>query len=196
MSLFTIPAGADFARSLARGLVARIGSGPFELSRCVIYLPTRRAARGFGDAFATVLGGAALLPQFRALGDADEDDLLFDAGSDLVLPPAIAPLRRQLLLAHLVRRWDRASRDGALSFAQSAALARRLAALMDEIATQGCDVTKIAGLAPLPLAAHWQDAGGFLKLLYEAWPGILAAEGKADIAARRDQAIRALAGRL
>jgi ATP-dependent helicase/nuclease subunit B len=205
--LFTIGASAPFAITLAKGLLARLGSAPLArangmgsdplaLSDTTIYLPTRRAARGFGDAFARVLGGAALLPQFRALGDADEDDLLFDADSDVTLPPAVAPLRRQLLLAHLVRRWDATQRSGALSFAQSAALARRLAALMDEIATQGCDPAKIADLAPLPLAEHWQEAGGFLAYLYEQWPGILDAEGRADIAARRDQAIRALAGRI
>ena len=57
-----------------------------------------------------MLGGAALLPQFRALGDADEDDFLFDTASEgLELPPAIAPIRRQLLLAHLIRQWERAA---------------------------------------------------------------------------------------
>ena len=54
------------------------------------------------------MGGAALLPQFRALGDSEEDDLLFDAADG---GPGTAarhpPIRRQLLLAQLVRRWDR-----------------------------------------------------------------------------------------
>ena len=63
------------------------------------------------------------------LGDSDEDELLFDAaGEGLELPPAIAPLRRQLLLAQLVRRWDARRRGGTLSFAQGAALADSLAA--------------------------------------------------------------------
>ena len=194
--LFTIAASAPFAVTLARGLLARLDNDPLALADVTIYLPTRRAARSFGDAFAQVLGGAALLPQFRALGDADEDDLLLDADNAVTLPPAIAPLRRQLLLAHLVRRWDATQRGGALSFAQSAALAHKLAALMDEIATQGCDPAKIADLAPLPLAEHWQEAGGFLAYLYEHWPAILESEGAADIAVRRDQAIRALAKRL
>jgi len=193
--VFTIGASAPFAVTLAKGLLARLDD-PLGLAGATIYLPTRRAARGFGDAFAAVLGGAALLPQFRALGDADEDDLLFDTGGEIALPPAITPLRRQLLLAHLVRRWDAAQRDGALSFAQSAALAKGLASLMDEIATQGGDPAKILDLAPLALAEHWQEAGGFLAHLYESWPAILEAEGRADIAARRDQAIRALSTRL
>lgn len=44
-----------------------------------------------------------------------------------------------MLLAELIREWDRAGRDGTLSFAQAASLADSLAKVMDEIETQGCD---------------------------------------------------------
>src|SRR5262249_43550672 len=143
-SVFTIASSAPFAETLARGLIARLGDDPLGLSSATIYLPTRRAARNFGDAFAKVLGGAALLPQFKPLGDSEEDTLLFDAASDgLELPPAITPLRRQLLLARLIRQWDRAGRDGLLSFAQSAVLADSLAQVMDEVETQGCDLSRL-----------------------------------------------------
>ena len=62
-AVFTIAPSAPFAETLARGLIARQGSDPLALSSATIYLPTRRAARTFGEAFARVLGGAALLPQ-------------------------------------------------------------------------------------------------------------------------------------
>ena len=127
--------------SLAKGLIARLDARPAGRCRAaVIYLPTRRAARGFGEAFAQELGGSALLPQFRALGDSEEDDLVFDAiseGADL--PPAIDPIRRQVLLAALVRRWDAQARGGTLSLAQGLAMADSLAALMDEAERQGAD---------------------------------------------------------
>ena len=102
--IFTVAASAPFGETLARGLLERVEVGPFALSEVTIYLPTRRAARSFGEAFARVLGGAALLPQFRALGDSEDDDFLFDTVSEgLELPPAIPPIRRQLLLATLIR---------------------------------------------------------------------------------------------
>ena len=105
--IFTIPASAPFGETLARGVLERVERQAFALSETIIYLPTRRAARNFGEAFARVLGGAALLPQFRALGDSDEDDFLFDTiAEDLDLPPAITPIRRQLLLAALIRQWS------------------------------------------------------------------------------------------
>ena len=94
-AVFTIAASAHFAESLARGLLRRAGDDPLVLSSATIYLPTQRAARTFGEAFARVMGGAALLPQLKPLGDSDEEDLLFQAAADgLETLPAIAPLRR------------------------------------------------------------------------------------------------------
>ncbi|HKB97054.1 MAG TPA: double-strand break repair protein AddB, partial [Rhizomicrobium sp.] len=194
-AVFTIAPSAPFAETLARGLIAR--ANPLALSSAIIYLPTRRAARNFGDAFANVMGGAALLPQFRPLGDSEEDDLLFDAASEgLELTPAIAPLRRQVLLARLIRQWDKAGRGGLLSFAQSAALADSLAKVMDEVETQGCDLSRLKDLAPAGLAEHWEGVSRFLGLLRDQWPAILASEKAMNPAARRIQTLRALAGRL
>ncbi|MBA2590704.1 MAG: double-strand break repair protein AddB, partial [Alphaproteobacteria bacterium] len=196
-SVFSIRPSAHFARELARGLIARAGDDPLALSSAVIYLPTRRAARGFGDAFAAVLGGAALLPQFRPLGDSDEEELLFDAASEgLELAPAIAPLRRQLLLARLVRQWDRAGSGGNLSFAQCAALADSLAKVMDEVENQGCDLGQLKDLAPEHLAEHWEGVTRFLDVIRKQWPKILAEEKVLNPAARRAQAMRDLAKRL
>ena len=196
-SVFTIAPSAPFDESLARGLIARLGEDPLALASATIYLPTQRATRTFGEAFARVLGGAALLPQFKPLGDSEEDDLLFQAASEgLDLTQAIKPLRRQLLLARLIRQWDRAGRDGQLSFAQSAVLADSLSKVMDEMETQGCDLSRLDDLAPENLAAHWEGVSHFLRLLREQWPAILAAENAMNPSARRNQDLRALAKRL
>src|SRR6185369_15348946 len=169
-AVFTIAASAAFAETLAKGLIARIGDDPLTLSSAVIYLPTRRAARNFGDAFARVLGGAALLPQFKPLGDSEEDELLL-ADDALELAPAIRPLRRQMLLARLIR-------------------------LMDEVETQDCDLSRWKELAPADLAEHWQGVSHFLGVLQQEWPAIMEAEQAMNPAARRVQALRALANRL
>jgi ATP-dependent helicase/nuclease subunit B len=202
VNLFTIAAGEDFAQSLARGLIARMGHEPLALSRSIIYLPTRRAARGFGESFASLLGGSALLPQFRALGggsggDDEDDELDFDSVSQgMDLPPAIDPVRRQLLLAALIRRWDMAARGGALNAVQALNLGDSLAALMDEVERQGADLGKLKELAPPHLAAHWNDVTGFLELIRDNWPGILKEEGCINPAARRNAALTLLTDRL
>ncbi len=178
-------------------MIARLGTDPLALAAVTIYLPTRRAARSFADVFARVLGGAALLPDFRALGDVDEDEFLFDTDADtLDLAPAIAPMRRQLLLATLIKRWDETRRQGTLGFAQASALARSLAQLMDELETQNADTSRFPDLAPKALAEHWAEVLGFLQIIRDRWPEILIDEGTINPAARRNTALEALAHRL
>ncbi len=199
-NVFTIPAGQAFADVLVQGVLSRcdLEIGPLALADITILLPTRRAARTLSDAFARQLGGAAILPQIRPLGDVDEEELLFDAGQDdLVLPPAIAPARRRLLLASLIAHWDRARNGGAASFgaAQALSLARALAEFIDEAETQQVDLAKLEELADSALAEHWQHVKSFLSLMREEWPKLLTAEGAVNPAERRNLALAALAAR-
>jgi ATP-dependent helicase/nuclease subunit B len=144
-----------------------------------------------------MLGGAALLPNTRPLGDVEEEDFLFDIGADaLTLPPAISPLRRALLLAILVQKWDRKRRGARISFAQAVALARALASFLDEAETQGCDLAELDNLAPQAFAQHWDEVKTFLTIMRDHWPDVLVEEGKMNPAARRNLALRALAKRI
>ena len=67
INLFTIPPGAAFADELARGVLARFSADdPFSLSRALILLPTRRAIRTLGEAFARVAPQqVSVLPRMR-----------------------------------------------------------------------------------------------------------------------------------
>jgi len=195
-NVFTIPAGAPFADTLVRGLLARIDArDPMALSRASIYLPTRRGARTLSENFARAMGGAALLPDIHALGELDEDEFLLDPSAEnLDLLPKIKPIRERMLLARLVLRWDRA-RGGSLNFAQSAALARGLSTFFNEVETQGADLSKLQDLAPAALAGHWAEVKEFLAILHEWWPGVLADEKAMSPAAHRNASLAALARR-
>ena len=72
------------------------------LARVTVLLPTRRACRSLREAFLRASDGRALLlPSLRPLGDLDSDEaLLTAAGAEL--PPAMSPLRRQLMLTRLI----------------------------------------------------------------------------------------------
>ena len=195
--VYTIPASAPFSATLAKGILVRFGGGALDLADTTIYLPTRRAVRSIAEVFAREAGGATLLPEFRALGDVDEDALLLEAPEALELKPAIAPLRRRLLLATLIRRWSHARDGGIMSFGQAAGLAKSLAAVMDETETQGADLEKLKDLAPLALAGHWAGVKAFLEyIIAEEWPKLLLAEDRMSPAAHRNAALRALAGQL
>lgn len=198
-NVFTIGSGAPFAQALADELIRQLDakSDPLALSRATIYVPTRRAVRSLGEIFARSVGGAALLPDIRPLGDIDEDDLLFDAASeDIQLLPAISTVRRRLLLAALISRWQRAKSGDAISFAQASRLAKSLGGFLDEVQTQGADLSGLGGLAPSSLSEYWAEVRQFLALLADEWPALLAAENRQDHVVHRDAALRALAQRL
>src|SRR6185437_14564122 len=82
------------------------------------------------------------------------------------------------------------------SFAHAAALAESLAKVMDDAERQGADLARLDDLAPLALAAHWQNVARFLTLIRDEWPALLAAEKALNPAARRNRALDSLAQRL
>jgi len=200
MNIFAIPAGTAFADQLARGLIeqADMAGDPFALADVTILVPTRRAVRALQESFARSLGGAALLPQIRPLGDVDEDEFLFESDAeDLALPRGIELVRRRLLLASLVERWDRARNEGTstFGFAQAASLARSLAQFIDEADTQGVDLSKLESLAEGALAEHWRQVKDFLAIVRDRWPEVMTAEGAINPATRRNLALQALGRR-
>jgi len=213
INLFTIPAGAAFADELARGVLKRYGvdGDPFALSRALILVPTRRAIRTLGEAFARVsTGGVTVLPRMRALGDFDEtpspldDPAAYDVAAEVVpdMPPPLSPLRREFLLTMLIQRWaQNAAKDEersalrATTPALALKLARELASLLDQATAEGLAWERLKTIVPEDLSLHWEQTVQFLSILTEQWPGLLAAEKASDPAAHRDAALRLAAQR-
>ncbi|HEY5081347.1 MAG TPA: double-strand break repair protein AddB [Bauldia sp.] len=217
--VFTIQGGVPFLPTLADALVSGElvsfeRGDPLALAAVTILVPTRRAARAFGDVLIDRLGSeAVILPVIRPIGDLDEEDHLLAAAAKstderLALPPAIAPLTRRLALTRLALAWASGIRREVLGLAEdeplripaSAADAARLAAdlerLIDDMRTAGVDLSKIATLVPDDHARYFQLTLEFLRIVSERWPQYLLEAGRADPAARRDSLIRAAAARI
>ena len=190
--LFTIPAGVPFLDALARGLLAERAEG--DAARATVLLPNRRACRALGDAMLRASPDAALLlPAILPIGDIGLDEE-FDAddvagSSALDLPPAIPPLRRQLLLAETIRAREGAS--GADDPARIAGLASELARLLDQVETERLGFDRLAELVPETLSGHWRTTLEFLGIVTDAWPAILEEEGAIGPAERRNRLIEA-----
>jgi ATP-dependent helicase/nuclease subunit B len=198
-TLYTIPPGVPFVDALAQRLLEdRPRADPLALTRTTILLPTRRACRALRDAFLRAADGAPLLlPKLMPLGDVDVDEIELTAdqpdeetlaSADSALPPALPGVRRQLLLTRLIRA-DRPDEPPE----QAAQLARELARLIDQVATERLDFARLADLVPEAYAAHWQKTLAFLAIVTERWPAVLRAEGALDAAARRDAVLAAQA---
>jgi ATP-dependent helicase/nuclease subunit B len=194
MNVFTIPPGQAFVDILAAGLLHRAGGDPLALSSFTVLLPTRRAIRSLKDAFLRLRGdeagadGALLLPRLMTLGDLDEDELVFQGRLDALLPPAIDPLKRQLLLSRLVM----AARAD-LAWDQAARLAQELARFLDQMQTQKVPLEHLDDLVPDDFASHWGEVLKFLGLLATHWPRLLESEGALDPVERRNRMLAAQA---
>jgi len=200
--LYTIPTGAPFLDALARGLAEAAGPDPAALSRITVLLPTRRACRALGAAFARAASaGALILPRIQPLGGIDEDELALEGApaagegaAALEIPPAIGELRRALLLSGMIRARLGEEAQG-LAPVQALALARGLAGLIDQAETEGVSLDRLGALVPDELAKHWQRTVDFLGVVTTDWPAALEREQAIDPARRRTLLLEALAAR-
>ncbi len=192
MSVYNITPGQPFAKILAQHVLDKTQNAPESLSDIRILLPTRRACRVLRESFLSLSEGRALLlPRLQPIGDIDEEELALSSPyGDLALelPPAIAPLKRQILLAKLIEKLP----DFGQSFAQSLELAKALGHFMDQIYTENLDMADLANLVPESFAQHWNITLKFLEILSVAWPEILREQGVIDTADRRNRLILAL----
>jgi ATP-dependent helicase/nuclease subunit B len=215
--VFTIPASAPFLPTLIEALAAgRLGFAaprdPLALAATTLYLPTQRACRLARQAFLDVLeADAAILPRIVAIGDIDEDEIVFAAAAtgdiaaqSLALPEALGGLERRLLLAQLVTKWATSpalhAAGGTPLVAQTpaaaCALADDLARLIDDMTTRGVSWDRLDDLVPDKFDQYWQLTLRFLQIAREEWPKILKARGCIEPATRRDALIKAEAARI
>lgn len=183
-NVFTIPHGVSFVDVLAQGLYDMAGGDALQLARYRVLLPNRRSVRSLREAFLRLTDGKPLLlPAMHPIGDVDEDALaLAPNAAALEIPPAIAPMRRRLLLARLIA----SAYADRYNFGQALGMADELAGLIDEVHTQGLNFENMQHIVSADFAQHWQVTVDFLNLVVrEHWPKILAEEGAIDPALRR-----------
>ncbi len=217
LNLFSIPAGAPFLDVLAQAMLdGRFGpvhdpADPTLMARTTLYLPTRRAARAFAACLSDKLAGQPLLlPRIVPLGDVDEaETALIGAGGwgpEQLAP--IAPLERRMLLTQLVDAWGKAANRSHLrldpgepalvpsTLAEAYGLAGDLAALLDQMQTERIPVERLGQLDATRFDQIWQLNAGFLAILGETWPALLAERGACDPAAFRNRMLAAERERL
>jgi len=193
-NIYNTPAGQPFAKTLAETLLQETRGQEEDLGRTLILLPTRRAGHVLREAFLNLNENKALLlPRMQPIGDIDEEELsLSIAGKTgstkaLNLPPALAPMQREMMLSTLIRKaYSEQSQEQILK------LARTLGHLMDQIYTENLDMQALKTLVPEEFADHWQITLKFLDIIAQNWPAILHEHGVIDYADRRNRLILAL----
>lgn len=180
--VFALPPGLDFPAAVVAGLHARLkGSPPEAMARVTLFVNSDRTAKGIRAAFDA--GPPALLPRIRLVTD------IADPVLRAQLTPPVPPLRRRLELTALVARLLRAEPD----LAPRAALfdlSDSLAALMEEMHTEGVDPERVARLDVSDQSGHWQRALRFIRIVQ----GFFDADSAPDRAAHARRALEARLG--
>jgi ATP-dependent helicase/nuclease subunit B len=194
-ALFTIPAHRAFADALVAGLMAQHRGEPMDLARAMLLLPNNRAVRAVSDAFVRQSGGGLLLPLLVAIGDPDLGEQVGGAldpiGEEEEVPPAVAPMRRQMVLARLVQQ-ARPDTDAG----QALLLGQALGAVLDQMQVDELSPRALRDLALTEdLSNHWQTSLRLFEILIARWPEALARTGCIDLAERRNRLFDRLAAR-
>ena len=195
-ALFNIPAHRAFSDALVTGILARHGNDLVRLAQGMILLPNNRAIRSVSDAFVRKSGGGLLLPRLVALGDPDLGEQVGGAldplGEDDPIPPAIAPMRRQMILARMVQQASAHPIDAG----QALKLAQALGAVLDQMQVERVPVRALAELGLSDeLSQHWQTSLRLFGILLAQWPQELARLGCIDLADRRNRLLDRMTAR-
>ncbi len=221
-NVFTLPPGLDFPRVTVEALLAgrlfplQQQDDPFRLADLVLYVPTRRAGVAFQQAFVDAAGRkAGVLPEIRPLaepGDALEQ-LLAEAGDDgfvagekrrigaleraFRLRPAVAEWQKRIA----ARRREEGENPPPASLAETLDLAEALGRLIDEMAIEGQDLSRLATIEPRDydpsrFDVYWSMTRDFLALAAREWPEICTKLAVEDEMAARLRRIRQEAQRL
>ncbi|MBB6123172.1 double-strand break repair protein AddB [Sphingobium subterraneum] len=198
-AVYTIPAHRAFADALAIGLIAQHGKDPLALARGIILLPNNRAVRAISDAFVRHSGGGLLMPRLVPVGDVELDERLGNAldriGDGTDIPPAIAPIERQMILARLVQQ-ARQKVGRPVDAGEAMRLAQALGSTLDEMLVEQVDPGALRKIdLSGELSIHWQASLELLDIVLDQWPQELAARGRIDLADRRNRLLGHVARR-
>ena len=189
--IYNISASLNFVETLADKLLKEYCGNELKLAEILLILPNRRACRSMAEAFVRLRGmQPLLLPQMRAIGDIDEDELLLSSpqlSQDILnLPPVVTPQERTLLLMKLIMSRSQNFGLKNISPAQACYLAQELGRLLDDVYMRELNWQDLKKIVPDEYAAHWQETLKFLNIITYYWPNILKERGVIDAVPRRN----------
>lgn len=195
-NIFNISTSNSFVDTLATKLLDDYKNDLLSLSNVVILLPNHRSCTSLSEAFVRIKGmQPTLLPQIKAIGDIEEDELILTGDTALQeftkIPPAITPIERNIIFMKLIISRHNEFGLEKISLAQACFLAQELGNLIDKAHLQELDWSNITNLVPDEYATHWQETLKFLDIITSFWPKILDERGLIDSAKRKSLLIKA-----
>jgi ATP-dependent helicase/nuclease subunit B len=191
--IYTIPPIRAFADALVAGILVQHGADRMTLARGMILVPNNRAGQTIREAFVRQAENGLLLPRLVAVGDSELDEkagAAFDSMDADPLPPAVEPLKRQLILARLIQN------DRGIDAAEAMRLAADLGRTLDQLTVEEVSPSKLREIdLSGELSTHWNVSLDQLRAILDLWPGELRRIGKIDLADRRNRQLNMVSER-
>ena len=169
---------------MADALWQVMGAGGDDISRMLIFLPSRRAVRVTEKMIAARMGGAAILPRLVALGEGADDQTEDEA--DVVTDDAtVSDMERVCMLTRLL-----AADEAVPSYGAALPVARDLLRMGDYLDNEGINPADInwTDIVDEKYAAHFQAKAGMLNILSRVLPDCFG--GRQTRSQRRNADIR------
>lgn len=189
MTLYNIPLGSSFLKTLADGIIERFSDDPIRMGQSVVLLPTRRGCISLKDILQKKAKERSLiLPRIYALADLEQNPIL--PGLPIIeIPKTISKWERLGKLAHLVQQFLR-QRNLCDSIAVAYKLAKELSVLLDECYISNISLKNIETLFQSDFSIYWQQNLSFLQIISDFWPVILKERGLVETVVQHQHNLR------
>ena len=171
-TLYACKPGVNFAQEVVTFVHERVSG--LALTDAQIWVPSPRIAVSLKEAFTQAYGGAALLPDIRALS-VHNSDLDIRSFEEKVSHNILSPLSRLMVLTELVQH-----KSPQISYAAALMQAQLLENLFNKFVNYDISLQDIQNLLPPELASHWQKNIDFLEIVLQAYPHYLSETGMQD----------------
>ena len=187
-NIFNIKPDYNFLESLVFWVLSNYPD-PFYLTNITILLPSRRACRQIKKIFLEQSESSVLmLPNIKAIGDVDYDDLRFVGQLD---EKPVSPLKYHLLLIKQIKQWNDKNHlfSKNITNGQISAIAANLESFLQEVEKEQLDLDNLQNIEAEELSEHKQQILNFLRHFGSNWQNILAKNNLISITRYRNQLI-------
>lgn len=170
MNIYNIASGYNFLQSL-HDFIREKSPSDFELSKIMIFLPSRRSCNELRRIFLeSSVDEAIILPTIKAIGDIDYDDFIYD---DLeYITENTSRIKYRIMLIKELLEWSKTLCGevfGGINIQQASDLSLELDNFLSEVEKQNLNLNDLDKIVDDEYSRHWQEILKFLKVFGKKW---------------------------